>query len=355
MITFILTLIVTLAILVLFHETGHFLAAKAVGLRVHEFAFGFGPQLLRIGKRNETEYTVHAIPAGGYVRIAGMDPGEEEESDGYYSKPYWQRAVVLLAGPFMNFLLAVLIFCAMGPIVGLPEQKATDYVMVGSVGAGSEAERVGLHPGDKIFGIVGIAKGDPDKIISTIHKSAGKELTLEVRRDGKVLTVRGTPEEKTQGGRTYGAFGFVPQPEIIFVRTGLLASARTGIEKSAELARMVIRLLLSRAIAAEAGGPVAIGYATYEAYQRGFAEVAFLLAIISVNLAVVNLLPIPILDGGHLLMMGVEKTYGAVRKGGKLSPNTIYALQAFGLVLILSLVLMLTYRDISRILSGQMP
>ena len=354
-IDFTLIFIANLAILVLFHEAGHFFAAKAVGMGVHEFAFGFGPRLFRIAKRRGTEYTVHAIPAGGFVRIAGMDPGEEDAENGYYSKPYWQRAVVLVAGSFMNLVLAVLIFSLMGPLYGLPEIKDTNYALVGPVQAGSEAERMGMRDGDKIIEIVGLAKGSRKDIVDTIHESTGRELTLKVQRDSRVLTMTGTPQETTEGGVKYGAFGFTQDYELVFVKAGLWASTKRGISTSVEWAKRIVQLIMSRAVAEEVGGPVAIGYVTYEAFKSGFGQLVFWLAIISVNLAVVNLLPIPVLDGGHLLLMPVEKIYGLFKQGRKLPANTIYAVQAFGLLVIVSLFLMLTYRDIIRLATGQMP
>lgn len=354
-IEFALIFIANLAILVLFHEAGHFFAAKAVGMGVHEFAFGFGPRLLTVAKRKGTEYTIHSIPVGGFVRIAGMDPGEEETENGYYKKPYWQRAVVLVAGPFMNLVLAVLIFSAMGPLYGLPEVKDTDYALVGPVEADSEAERMGLREGDRILEITGLAKGDREKIVAAIHESAGTQLALKVRRGDDILTMTGIPEERTEGSITYGAFGFVQDYEIIFVKAGFFASTARGISSSVAWAKRIVQIITSRAFTKEAGGPVAIGYATYEAYKTGFGHIVFFLAIISVNLAVVNLLPIPVLDGGHLLLIPIEKIYGLFKKGRKLPANTIYAVQAFGLLVIVSLFLMLTYRDIIRIATGQMP
>jgi regulator of sigma E protease len=354
-VVFTLIFIANLAILVLFHEAGHFFAAKAVGMGVHEFAFGFGPRLFTIARRRGTAYTVHAIPAGGFVRIAGMDPGEEEVENGYYSKPYWKRATVLVAGSAMNLVLAILIFSAMGPLYGLPEIKDTAYALVGPVQTGSEAERMGLRPGDKIVEIVGLAKGSREDIVNTIHESAGRRLTLKVARDGESITMTGTPKETTEGGATYGAFGFTQDYEMAFVKAGLWRSTKRGVSTSIEWAKRIVQLILSRAVAQEVGGPVAIGYVTYEAFKSGFGQLVFWLAIISVNLAVVNLLPIPVLDGGHLLLMPVEKIYGLFRKGRKLPANTIYAVQAFGLLVIVSLFLMLTYRDIIRLATGQMP
>src|SRR5215212_6674322 len=161
----------TLGILVFVHELGHFLAAKMVGVRVEEFAFGFGPRLVTLFRRSGTDYTIHALPLGGFVNLVGMQPEEEHIEDGLMSKSRPARAFVFLAGPLMNILLAIVVFASMGMVTGAHRERSN---LVAEVFAGTEASRAGLMAGDRIVAVDGRPIPNGDVMFAAIESSPGK-------------------------------------------------------------------------------------------------------------------------------------------------------------------------------------
>src|SRR3954452_18400970 len=186
-----LIFVATLGLLIFVHEMGHFLAAKSVGVTVEEFAFGFGPKLLTLLKRGGTEYTVRALPLGGFVSMIGIQPGEVENPNGLMSKPAWARALVFVAGPLMNLILALLVFCSMGMITGVPDKRSTQVVQVVP---NSEAERVGLRTGDTIVAIDGEPITDGTRLIKVIRSHPGQQLRIAVRRGSEMINLTATPK-----------------------------------------------------------------------------------------------------------------------------------------------------------------
>jgi len=210
--------IVLLGVLVLFHEFGHFVMAKLFRMKVYEFAFGFGPVLARLFKRNETEYTIHAIPAGGFVRIAGMDPGEEGNVEGgFNSKPIWQRALVIFAGPFMSLILGYLVLLMMGFVWGINVQNTT----IENVPDDTPAKAAGIREGDTIIAVDGKPVADGYHLRKAINRSQGDTITIDVKRNGKIEKLRVKPQVISI--RKIGVELVDTEPKIKQVKDGSIA------------------------------------------------------------------------------------------------------------------------------------
>lgn len=223
-----------LGLLVYVHELGHFLAAKMVGVRVDEFAFGFGPRLVTLMRRNGTEYTIHAFPLGGFVSLAGMQPEEEHVPDGLMSKSRPARAFVFAAGPLMNIVLAIVVFCSMGMLTGTYRAPSNQ---IAEVFRGTEAARAGLRPGDRIVAVDGQPIRDGREMFAAIESSPGKTLRIQIVRDGQRREIVATPRAETvvRDGqeRTVGRLGFRPgqnySNEVLVVEKGS-AAERAGLK-----------------------------------------------------------------------------------------------------------------------------
>ena len=188
-----IALVLIFGVLVLCHELGHFATAKLGGIRVEELAFGFGPRLVRLFRKNGTDYTIRLVPAGGFVRLAGMEPGQENIPDGFQAQPVWKRMLVILAGPLMSFLLAVAAFLFVGLYWGFPDLSLPE-ARVGQVNPKTEAARIGLRTGDRILEIDGIKISRGSQMTEYIHRRPGRRIKLVVERRGTRLTKVGTPQ-----------------------------------------------------------------------------------------------------------------------------------------------------------------
>jgi len=339
-------LIVLLGTLVLFHELGHFTAAKLFRVKVDEFAFGFGPKWIRLFKRGDTEYTIHPVPLGGFVKLAGMEPGEEDLPNGFNCKPVWQRIIIYFAGPFMSFVLACLVFSAMGLTTGLP---VTDDIVnrVGFVQPDSVADKAGLRAGDTIIAISGEKIDSGNEMVDIIHRSANKPLVLTIMRGGKEITIHATPKVGELGGKKVGLLGFIPTPKL--QRVGFGESLSYGIDKTQVFVVGIVTSIFSRDVAESVGGPLAIADATQTSVKSGPFVYLQLMAILSLSLGVINLLPIPILDGGAIMLL-----IGEGIKGRRLSPRTIEMAQRIGLILIAAIFVSIMYLDLSRVATNKL-
>jgi regulator of sigma E protease len=439
----IISLLAILSILVLVHEWGHFIVAKLFRMRVEDFSLFFGPVIWRIGKRGDTEYNIRAIPLGGFVRIAGMEPDDisggkpileairhpsftqqdtleqilkqlesasmtsidaskiggrvrellheavgpqgtllpERREDlqtmraspninadeqrlidvvlqadarandtGLYSqKPIYQRALVIFAGPFMSLFFGYLIFCVMGMTIGLPGNKITNQITVMPDGAAREA---GLRTGDRIVAIndIPIADEDGKAMVDKIRSSPNIPLRLTIDRDGQLLYVSVMPRprqiEERGVKKTIGLIGVAPNP--IFERRKPLESIQAGTLLTQAYIQGLLQNVFSRRVHETVGGPIAMGQMATAFQRLGIAHLVSMAAMFSIGLGIMNLLPIPILDGGHLLLLGVEK----VRRR-KLSPREVYRAQLVGLGLLVLIVGFVMYNDIMRTLTGK--
>jgi regulator of sigma E protease len=348
--TGLLVFFITLGILVFVHEMGHFLAAKSVGVQVEEFAFGFGPRLLTLLRRGGTDYTVRALPLGGFVSMIGMQPEEVSVPNGLMSKPAWARAWVFLAGPLMNVVLALLVLCSMGMLTGAPKGLSRQVLQVVPR---SEAARVGLRTGDEILAVDGTPIQDGEQLIKAIQSKPGQPIRLTVRRGGQELppiTATPKPEETVRDGKkvTVGKLGF--QPGFTFERLGFRRSVKAGLNQVEGFFLSLYEIIRAGKLGQSMGGPASMLRATEmntklenPAYQYS------MVGQLSLSLAVFNLLPIPVLDGGHLAILMVE-----VLRRRRLGPAAHRVATAMGLVFIGVLFAFLMYSDVSKWVAGKM-
>jgi len=342
----VLVLALLLGVLVVVHEFGHYAVSRLAGMKVHEFAFGFGPIIARLFRRGDTEFNIRIVPLGGFVRIAGMEPGEDDVAGGFNSAPVWHRLLVVLAGPFMSLVLGYIVFLAIGFIWGFAAD--TPSTRVDMVRAKTPAARVGLRPGDVIVAINGKPLTNGGEMLKIIRSSAGKELTLAIRRGDRPVILRVTPELGSIPGLKgkVGQIGFVP--DIPMVHTGVIESVKRGTIRTFQIAAGIVTTIFSKKIATDVGGLVFIGYMTGEMVKAGPEAVIFELGALSVMLGILNLIPWPVLDGGHIVYLALEKI-----RGKRLEPERWYAVQMVGLAVLVALAVFLVYYDISRIVTGK--
>jgi len=352
----ILSAIILLGVIIFVHELGHFLFAKLTGVKVLKFSLGFGPKL--IGKTyGDTEYLISAVPLGGYVKMLGEMPGdemkEEEKQFAFNNQAVWKRFIIVFCGPLFNLLFAAVIFFFTflnGIPVLVPE--------IGSVIQGTPAGKAGLIRGDRIVEIDGVAIRQWDEMTEVIHKNPGKSLDVKIKRDGTTFPVSITPE-KTKVKDIFGEeeevglIGIKPSGSTLIRRENIGSAFADSFDRTWEISKLTvvsIIKLIERVIPMQTmGGPILIVQMAGEQASRGFLNFFIFMAIININLGVLNLLPIPILDGGHLLFMGIE----AVR-GKPLSEKTIALGQKIGLAFIITLMAVVFYNDIMRLLTGKM-
>lgn len=355
---FVLPFLVLLGILIFVHELGHFLVAKKLGIRVLKFSLGFGPRLFG-WTRGETEYVLSAVPLGGYVKLFGEDPDEvlpEGESHRSFSvRPVVHRLATVVAGPLMNFVLAVCLFAGLNA-AGVPSEQLGAEVpqaVVGEVTPGMPAEAAGLKAGDMVVAVDGRPVGAWEEMAGAIAGSAGKPVELTVRRKNQILSFRVTPVKRDVGEGP-------PRPVIGIVRGGFSGAAGkeplwrapwNGVRATASWTRKTLdvlgQMIVGRASPKNLGGPIAIAKMAGETAERGALSFLFLMAVLSVNLGTLNLFPLPILDGGHVLFFLIE----AVR-GRPVSVKHREAAQQVGLVFLLLLMAFVFYNDIARLVSG---
>ena len=341
-----LAAIVLLGTLIFAHELGHFTMAKIMRIRVEEFAFGFGPKWIRLFKRGDTEYTIHPIPLGGFVKLAGSEPGEVGLPNGFQSKPWWSRFLVYLAGPFMSFMLGYLVFCSLGLTVGLPISGSVENT-VDLVMPHGEAERVGMRTGDEIVSIDRRVIKNGRDMLTVVHDSANKRLHIVIRRAGRLMSVDATPKPTKLNGKVIGLLGFAPKQRL--ERVGLAESFEYGNRATVAFAETLAKVLPSREAKDAVGGPISIVDATYNSIKRGANGFLELMGILSLSFAFVNILPIPVVDGGQMMLLVVE---GLKRR--RLSAKTWEISQKIGLTVIAVIFILIMYLDLSRLAENKL-
>ena len=332
--------ILGVSLLIILHELGHYLAARSFGMRVTSFSIGFGPALLsrRVG---ETIWKVSLVPLGGYVQIEGMGPEDNPApaGHGFRDKPRWQRALVLAAGPAANWIVAALCLTVLAMSVGLHDntQPSTE---LSQVEPGMAAAQAGIVAGDRIVTIDGVAIDDWAALVREVRKHPRQTIPIELDRNGQRLTVATTPQASSDG--TYGVLGV--QPSAPLVRYGLLGGAWAGVAATADLtatqARLLWGVVTGRQEGRLSGLPGIVRTLSAQA-RRSFAQFFETLATLSVVLCILNLVPIPSLDGARLAFLGVE----AVRRR-PLSETIEGWVHGVGLVLLLGLILFVSVRDL---------
>src|ERR1700678_1777886 len=407
----ILSVTLVLGIMIFVHEWGHFMAAKLAGVRVDVFSFGFGPRLFGV-KRGDTDYRLSALPFGGYVRMAGDNPLEERTGAGYefLSRPRWQRAIIAIAGPVMNFLLALVILWGIFWRLGIPspvyEHQSADVVavplsmpgtglqagdrivavnsvptptwkkvysevekakpgsfvtltvqrnnasqsvtvnipehltsfdnllgyaslppVIAEVDGGTPADRAGMKPGDAIIAMNGKPVVTWQQLVDGVHSSGGHSIQFQIRRSGEQLTLDITPMQGTD---------LDGQP----VWQAAVASPVSGIR---QIGQVLVGLFSGKVSIRQLAGPVGIARISGEAAKRGLPTLLEFMAVISLNLGLLNLLPIPILDGGHILLLAIE---GILRRDLSLAVKERFV--QVGLVFLLGIFAFVMYSDILK-------
>jgi regulator of sigma E protease len=427
-----------LGVLVFVHELGHFLAAKRVGIRVLKFQLGFNPTVISF-RRGDTEYGIGALPLGGYVKMAGENPEDVERDkqgqivrhpDEFLSKSKWQRFQVLIMGPTMNILLAV-VLTALVLYQGVDKGAYEDLPpQVGAVGQNSPAAGAGIRPGDLIEAVNDHTVDTWEQLYVWIGSRANREVTLRVRRDGQPITVRLTPNSVGQGRFEFGDIGVFPNvhphlasvtpgdpgdrgglkdgdtilavdgkpmtfhyqmreliashaekpmtvtvlrggvqqtltvtpdrhgavgwlgvrpvDDTTSIKPGAVQAITMSVQKNIESAEQIIQALwglVTREVSPkQLMGPVAIAQLSGESAQLGWLALFGLMSTISLNLGLLNLMPIPVLDGGHIFIMALE---GLARRD--FSQRVKEKVLLAGFVLILTLMVTVIYNDLTRI------
>ncbi len=322
-------------LLILVHELGHYFVARLAGIRVLELAIGFGPKLAGWTKDN-IDYSLRAIPLGGFCRLLGESPEEASEPDSFPRQSIPKRAAVLLAGAAMNLVLAVIVFFIIFFfIVGVPD---TDTSRIGYIVEDSPAEAAGIEPGDKVISIDGNPVNEWDDVLRYISARPEQEIHLSLERNDIVkefaVTTQLAPElDGERGvigiGPEIKKYSFFPSLIVSFERYGLILAA--------------LYQVVSGQAPLDVAGPVGIVHTIGEAAQTGFVHLLVLTALISINLGIINLLPIPALDGGRLLFLGIE----AIR-GRPIEPEKEGIIHFIGFALLITLILYITYQDVLR-------
>lgn len=338
-----------LSVLVLVHEFGHFIVAKRAGIRVEKFSFGFGPKLFGV-RRGETEYIVSAIPLGGYVKMSGDEPNEslKGEREEFLSRSVFTRFAVIVAGPALNYVLAFCIFSVIF-MFGSP----TMTTEVGGLLKDYPAEKGGVLVGDKVLSVDGKNVKYWDDMTAAIHGHSSGPVLLSIERDGATLAISLEPIVRTAKDifgkeSRMSLVGIAPSQKIESVRYGFLDSIGMGAKKLVQLTAMTYKAIWAMIVGQMSfkesmTGPIGIFVITGQAARLGFIYILHLMGILSASLAIFNLLPLPILDGGHILFLAIEKL-----RGKPLSVKTQEMIANIGVTLLIVLTAFIFYSDIMK-------
>lgn len=341
--TGILAFFLILALLVLVHETGHFTVAKLLGVRVEEFGLGFPPRL-KTWRRGKTSYSLNALPLGGFVRMAGEN-GESDRPDSFGAKAPWQRLAILAAGPLMNLVLAIGIFFA-AYTLGTPRA----VTVVTAVQPGSPASRAGIQRGDRIVTINGRSVQWYDALAAMTKADAGRRVTLGIERGGLAFSTALVPRMHPPVNQ--GRMG-ITLGKTVTVAYGPADALGRSVADVGGMIASVPEILRSVAATGGAGveGPIGIAHTTTTVVgqepSQGPGTVLQLMALLSANLGVLNLLPIPALDGGRILFVMLSWL-----RRRNLDPEVEGMIHALGMAALLILILFVSYQDLARWVSG---
>lgn len=350
----ILIFLVVLSVVVLVHELGHLLAAKKFGIKAEEFGIGLPPKVMKLFKKGETEYTLNLLPIGGFVRLYGEN-GESEvgvpDARAFWSKPIWQRGVVLLAGVTMNFLLAVVLFSIVYSFLGIPTQKG--YVEIVGFSDNAPAIEAGFKEGDRVESVDGMELVTADAFSAEIQKKLGEEVDILVSRGDEEVEIKVTPRANPPGGE--GALGvFINDSKLAFYPwwqmpfrgavVGLKEAVAWGITLAGTMWMLIRQLLSGGGVPEGLAGPIGIAQITSEVSQAGIWPTLQFVGVLSVNLAILNVLPLPALDGGRVVFLIVEKI-----RGKRMKEEVEGWINAGGMILLLVLMALVTLNDLKRL------
>ncbi len=356
--------LVTISVIVFVHELGHYLVARANGVRVEVFSIGFGPELFGVRDRHGTRWKLSLLPLGGYVKFFGdanaasgakdgqtlAALGDEDRRVSFHHKRVGQRAAVVLGGPLGNFVFAAIVFAFLFGTIGEP--KLSDGADVGGVVSGQPAQAAGLLAGDKVLSVNGQPVVLFEDLQRVIQQSAGAPLAMTVLRGESELQLTVTPqrrEERDEQGNPRDAWRIGVERAVVFTPVGPARGIWLAIEQTYSVAyetlRAVGQMISGARSTEELGGPIQIGKMSGDIAQEGsFRKLIYFLAVLSINLGLINLFPVPMLDGGHLIFYIWEAIAGR-----PLKPRVQEYGMRVGFVLVIALMVWVTSKDLIRI------
>lgn len=318
-------------LLIFTHELGHFATAKAVGIRVNEFSIGMGPCLWQ-RSRGETEYSLRAFPIGGYVKMEGEDE-ESDDKNAFHNKPFWAKALVLAAGSFMNLLTAIVVLSIVVANTGVMTTT------VGAVQEGYPAAQAGIMAGDELLRVNSTEVNEWSDLSAVLAGQQSDTAEITVKRDGKELTLTTNIVADETGRNVIGITSKVDKSIKTAVKTGVIGC----FDIAKQMGDYFVQLFSGKGSVNDLVGPVGIVTIINEQAQRGWLYVANFAALISLNLAIVNLLPFPALDGGRLLMLVIRKLTGRA-----VSDELEAKIHFAGMILLFSLMIYIVVHDVNR-------
>ena len=325
-------------VIVMIHELGHFLTAKACGMRVDEFAIGIGPNVIQ-KQKGETLYSIRLLPLGGFNKIAGMDPSEDVGERGFNNKPVWQRFIVIAAGATFNFLLAIVIYFCIFAFHGttVPSHEP----VIGDTYAGNPAVEAGIQQGDRILTINGQPIQEWKDISQSLQGHSNHVVSVTLDRKGEIISTTVIPRES--GDRA--VIGINPVMDV--KQYGIGESAVYAVTHTGSTIMEMLQGLWNIVTGHSKGdvaGPIGVAQMAGQVAQHGFISLLLFTALLSLNLGVINLLPIPVLDGGHLVLLILEGITGR-----KLPEKALQYIQMTGVGLLLLVFVYSTFQDILRL------
>ncbi len=345
----ILAFVFVLSILILVHEFGHFITAKKSGVKVEKFSLGFGPVIFSL-RRGDTQYCISLVPVGGYVKMAGDSPTDELEGRAweYLSQPVRKRIMIVSAGPVLNYLLAFFVFWLVF-LVGNPAVTTK----VGGIIKDYPAQIADIRSGDRIIKVGEKAVSNWEELTELIRKAKSETLDLIIKREDKVNIVTVSPKRdkiKNIFGKEeeVARIGITPSDEIIKIKYPFFEAASLALNKLFSLTgltfKAIFRMLTGgMALKETVSGPLGIFYVTKFAAEMGIVTLLNLLAVLSASLAIFNILPIPVLDGGHILFLLIEKF-----RGKAVSFKTQERVTQVGIAALIALMVFVSYNDLVR-------
>lgn len=338
--------IIILGIIVLVHEFGHFIFAKIFGIYVYEFAIGMGPKLFHF-KKGETEYSIRAIPIGGFCSLAGEDLDSDDkekipEDRRLQAKPVWQRFLVMFFGAGNNFILAFIMLL----VIALGWGAVTSKPIVTELVSDNPAEQAGIQVGDYILEINGHKiKTSDDVSIYLQVEDKSKPITFTVKRAGKELDIDVTPKKEEVDGSTIYRVGIISEGEV---ERGFIASIKYAFTKMGALFRQMVitfkGLFTGGLSINQMSGPIGIYNIVGTQAEAGIQNIFYLIALLSINVGFINLIPFPAFDGGRILFLIIEKI-----KGSPIKAETENKIHTIGFILLLALMIYITFNDILKL------
>jgi len=350
--------LVTITVIVFFHELGHFLIARFNGVRVEVFSIGFGPELFGWNDRSGMRWKVSLLPLGGYVKMFGQsDTGpdgeggevwtEAEKAGAFPAKRVWQRFAIVAGGPLANFILAIVLFASVFALVG----RSQSLPEITEVAAGSAAEAAGLEAGDRVLSVDGSNLDRFDELQYIVSTSPGQSLEFEVARGNEVLALTVVPDTvmETDGSGNEHAMGRlgVRNDNVVFEPVALPDALWGGVEEtwawSMRIFDFLGKIIGGTQSSSDLAGPLGIAQMSSSVAEHGLPSLITFMAILSVNLGLINLFPVPMLDGGHLMFYVIEAA-----RGRALSARSQEYAFFVGMGLVGALFLFVTFNDLSR-------